>query len=381
MTDGNPVPVTPPGADVPAAAPSRSASLDALRGFDMFWIVGAEGLVKGLHRLSDTGLTRTLAGQLEHSGWEGCTFYDLIFPLFVFIAGAAMSFSLDRHSEHGGTREAVWRLIRRGVFLYLVGVFYYGGISDGIGGVRWLGVLQRIALASMLGGLLALGASTRRIAATVAAILLGYWALMALVPVPGVGAGDYAEGHNLANWIDSVWLPGKRYDGDHDPEGILSTLPAVATCLLGFLAGRLLKAPEPSPARKVIVLAAWGVTGVVLGWAWHPAFPVVKKIWTSSYVLVAGGWSAILLGLFYWAVDVRGWSRWATPFVWIGTNALAIYLMHNVADVWGMSSRLVGGDIAKLAGHWSGFLLAATTLVLTFLVARFLYVRRIFIKL
>jgi predicted acyltransferase len=347
----------------------------------MFWIVGADALVGALHELSNTGFTGACARQLEHAEWAGFMFYDLIFPLFIFIAGASLVFSLDRHVEHGGTREAVRRLLRRGAFLYLVGLFYYGGISDGLGNVRWLGVLQRIALASMCGGLLALGASTRRIAATIAALLLGYWALMALVPVPGFGAGDFTEGHNLANWLDARWLPGKKYDGDHDPEGLLSTLPAIATCLLGYLAGRLLRAPRLGGPRKALILVGAGAAGVLLGWAWSPLFPVIKKLWTSSYVLVAGGWSAILLGLFYWAVDLRGLRRAALPFIWLGANALAVYLLHNLVDVNGVSSRLVGGDVAKLAGAWSGLLLAAVTLSLTFLAARFLYVRRIFIKL
>jgi predicted acyltransferase len=364
-----------------AAAPVRLASLDALRGFDMVWIVGAEALMRAFRDLSNTGLTNALVRQLSHADWAGFTFYDLIFPLFIFIAGASMVFSLDRHSEHGGSGESVRRLLRRGAFLYLAGIFYYGGILDGLEGVRWLGVLQRIALASMLAGLLALGASTRRIAATVAAILLGYWAIMALVPVPGFGSGNFDEGKNLANWLDARWLPGRKYDGDWDPEGLLSTLPAIATCLLGFLAGRILTAPKPSPSRKVLLLVAWGAAGIALGWAWHPVFPVIKKIWTSSYVLVSAGWSAILLGAFYWAVDLRGMRRSALPLIWLGANALAVYLLHNLVNVNAISFRLVGGDIAHLAGPWAGLLLAAVTLGITFLAARFLYVRRIFIKL
>jgi predicted acyltransferase len=174
--------------------------------------------------------------------------------------------------------------------------------------------------------------------------------------------------------FDMFWIVGA--------EGLVKGLHELAdTGVTRTLAGRLLKAPKPSPARKVLLLAGWGIAGVVLGWAWHPAFPVVKKIWTSSYVLVSSGWSAILLAGFYWAVDVRGLRRPALPFVWLGANALAVYLLHNIVNVNGISSRLVGGDIAKWAGPCAGLLLSATTLGLTFLVARFLYLRRIFIKL
>lgn len=374
-----PLPVVlPPPAPLPPP-PGRLASLDALRGFDMLWIVGLDAVVDGLRKVSDGRAIRGLAAQLEHVGWAGFHFEDLIFPLFVFIAGVSLVFSLDRAVEAGGAAAARRRLLRRGLLLYLAGVLYYGGLSSPIAEIRWLGVLQRIAICSMAAGWIALNRSSRGVAAWIAGLLVGYWAVLAAAPL--AGAGSYAEGDNVANWVDARFLPGKKWDGDHDPEGLLSTLPAVATCLLGVLAGRLLRAPAPPAGRKALLLAAAGAAGIAAGWAWHPLFPVIKKIWTSSYVLVAGGWSALLLAGFHYLIDVRGWRRWARPFGWIGTNALAVYFLHNLADVGGLASRLVGGDVQRLAGRFGGLLWASASLGITFAFARFLDRRGIRLRL
>lgn len=337
----------------PASAPSnRLLALDALRGFDMFWIVGADAIGGALHHLRGGPALHALAGQMEHVAWEGFHFYDLIFPLFVFMVGAAVPLSLDKLVAQGG-RAAAWRRIaRRTLLLFALGVFYYGGIASE---PRLLGVLQRIALCYGATSALYLWLRPRGLAAALVALLAGYWALLTFVPVPGFGAGDFCEGHNLTNWIDAHWLPLRKWNGDHDPEGLLSTLPAIATCLLGVFASKWLTDATRSARGRVGGLAGAGVVLVALGWLWGAQFPVIKNLWTSSFVLVAGGWSLLLLAAFYQVIDVWRVQGWARPFLWVGANSLLIYLVSNVVDFAALSARFAGGPVAAwLDAQWAG---------------------------
>jgi predicted acyltransferase len=224
----------------------------------------------------------------------------------------------------------------------------------------------------------------RMLAATCVAILVGYWALLTFVPVPGAGAGNFAERMNLSDYLDRLYLPGRRLSGDHDPEGLLSNLPAVATCLLGVFAGFWLQQPA-GRLRKSAGLLVAGLVILAVGWVWAAWFPVIKKLWTSSYVLEAGGWSALLLGVFYWAIDERGWQWWAQPFVWIGMNPITLYLLSSVLDFTSLGSRLSGGDFQKylntnLHPGMGELLTALVGLTLVVLLARFLYRRGIFLR-
>lgn len=374
----------------------RLMSLDALRGFDMMWIVGADALGRALEELDGGPVLRAIATQLDHVSWAGFRFYDLIFPLFVFMIGVAVTFSLGKLAEREGRGVAVRRVLRRTLLLYALGLFYYGGISKGLDHVRWVGVLQRLGLCYGFAGLCFLYLKPRQMVAVAATLLVGYWAAMTFVPVPGFGAGDYAEGHNLANWIDQQFLPGRKWDGTHDPEGLLSAFPAFVSALLGVFAGLLLQDRERSGERKALLLAAAGCVSLVLGFTWGLKFPVIKKLWTSSFVLVAGGWSALLLAAFYYVIDVRKVRAWAVPFTWIGTNALTIYLISNLVYVEvgekGASAfdkvpeRLVGGPVAAFLDHavmphFGGLVNALTGLALAFLICRFLHKRQIFLRL
>jgi len=298
-----------------AAARQRLMSVDALRGFDMFWIIGADALVGALNKMSHTGPTAFLANQLEHAEWEGFHFYDLIFPLFVFIVGVSLVFSLSKTIEQSGRTEAVKRVVRRGVLLYVIGIFYYGGFSNAWPGIRLVGVLNRIALAYFFAGLLFCFFKPRSLIGICAGLLIGYWALMSLVPIRDIqltptniarlateagdtntaayfedkdspnastvrnnpawtGAqrlfysttrlviGKYEKGYNLSDHTDFQHLPGKKWDTFSDPEGLLSTIPAVATCLLGVLAGLLLKNQKVQDSRKVAYLIGVGLAVV-----------------------------------------------------------------------------------------------------------------------
>lgn len=366
---------------VQAAATTRLLSLDALRGFDMFWIVGAEDIVHALRKASDTGVTRLLANQMDHKPWAGFAFYDLIFPLFVFMVGISLVFSLGRILERDGRRAALGRVCRRAALLYVIGIFYYGGFATPIDHIRLMGVLQRIALCYLFAGFIFCVFDLRTRIGLCVGLLLTYWALMCFVPVPGIGAGDFAEGHNLANWIDKEYLPWRKWDGDHDPEGLLSTLPAVATCLLGVFAGMLLQNRSLAEARKALYLAGAGVALAAVGWLWHLQFPVIKKVWTSSYVLVAGGYSCLFLAAFHQVIEVWGWRRWAQPFVWIGMNPITIYLVHNLVDLKKIALRFVGGDLGVCLGRGADLAVTIVVMAISFWICRFLYRRKIFLRL
>jgi predicted acyltransferase len=361
-------------------------SLDALRGFTMFWIIGGDSIGHVLAGAKPAGLLGVLSTQLEHAEWEGFRFYDLIFPMFVFIVGVSLVFSLRRVDAAGGRPAAVRRIVRRTVMLYLLGIFYYGGWGEGWEQVRLLGVLQRIALCYGAAALLFLYFRPRGLAVWCAGILVGYWALMAWVPVPGVGAGHFEEGRNLANWVDANYLPLRKWDGNHDPEGLLSTLPAIGTCLLGVYAGLLMSDGRRTARDKVIWLAVGGAAGVILGLLWGLEFPIIKKLWTSSYVLLAGGLSALLLALFYWVVDVRRWQAWAQPFVWIGLNPITIYLLSNLIQFDDVSARVLGGPVREflnrqIASGLGEVVISLGGMLLAVGFCWFLHRRRIYLRL
>jgi predicted acyltransferase len=292
--------------------------------------------------------------------------------MFIFIAGVSLTFSLPRTVAERGRSAAAWRLLRRASLLFLLGVIYSGGLSKGFDQIRWLGVLQRIALASLAAGWLALWLRPRPLAIVCGSLLLGYWALLALVPGPAGVTPDFREGHNIVNWYDSQFLPGRKYDGDHDPEGILSTLAAVANCLIGVLAGLFLQRPNVGLTRKSVFLIIAGAILVALGWLWAGSFPVIKKLWTSSFVLIACGWSAILLGGFHQVIEVWRYQRWTEPFIWVGLNPITIYLAANFIDFNRLAARLVG----PAPGVWH----ALTATALAFLLAWWLHRRRIYLR-
>jgi predicted acyltransferase len=373
-------PVAPPS--FPAAAAARLVSVDVLRGFDMIWIIGLEEVVKGLCKARPGPVTGFIANQLDHADWEGFRFYDLIFPLFVFLAGVSLVFSLGKIVEQGGRAAALRRVFRRSLIIYFLGVFSYDGIASGLDHVRWVGVLQRIAISYFFAALIFLGFKGRAkpMATVCFGILLAYWAFLSFVPVPGGGEDHFAVGKNWPNYIDQRWLPGRRWDGTWDPEGLLSSLPAISTCLLGVFGGLVLRHPSMSSATKVSRLLIGGAILAAAGYAWGLQFPVIKKLWTSSYVLVAGGFSYLLLGAFFQVVDVWKVRSWTLPFLWVGTNAITAYLAANLIEYGKIAERLAGGEIKAAAGAWGDFLIAAVAMALTLIPLRFLYRRGIFLR-
>ena len=392
----------------------RVRSVDALRGFDMMWILGAGIFVNALDKLSASAPTRMIAAQLEHVEWEGVRFYDFIFPLFLFIVGVSLVFSLDRTLNREGRAKAVAQIVRRSVLLFLFGVLYTGGLSHKWPEVTLGGVLHRIAACYFFAALIYVWCAKRlkAIAVIAAGLLVGYWALLTFVPFPDleleessveeiaqrIGSHDpaaiaaavpervhgvYEETRNLANYLDFRFLPGKKMSRYYINEGLLSTLPSIAICLFGIFAGRLLKSGI-APHRKVVLLFVAGAVGILLGSLWSLQFPLIKRIWTSSFILVASGYSAMMLGLFYYLVDVRKWSRWCEPFVWIGMNPITLYLLSRVINYTQIAEMFVGGDVKAFfdaqAKGLGSLVVATFGLGLVFLLAWFLHRRKIFLR-
>lgn len=371
--------------------PPRVVSVDALRGLNMFWIMGFDGAMEALSQMTGgKGMAIGAVGgflgtQFGHVPWQGLRFYDLIFPLFIFLTGVSIVLSLPRLVERDGLAKAHIRIVRRSVLLYIMGLIAYGGISAHWTDVRLLGILQRIAICYLITSLMFLHFNLRGLIAAAAALLVGYWALMTFIPVPGVGAGSYAPDANLANWLDRTYLPGRLWDTTRDPEGMLSTLPAVGTCLLGVFAGLLLRDKRLSESQKTLWLGAAGLALLAAGYLWALQFPIIKAIWTSSFVLVTAGYSALLLAAMHQIVDIWQWRRWATIFVWIGANALALYFLNDVANFYALAARFVGGDLSDLldravAQGGGGFIIHLVMLGLAIALAGFLYRHKIFIR-
>lgn len=381
--------------------PVRYVSVDALRGFDMFWIMGADTLARSIPLTGNgelavkvdhetvTSLSPVdqalwhLADQLEHVSWDGFHFYDLIFPLFVFLMGVSTVFSLDRIVEQKGRAAAYWRVIRRGLILYALGIFYHGGLGDPEQ-FRLVGVLHRIAMCYLAGGILYLTFRWRTLIPITILLLVGYWAIMTWVPVPGIGSANWVEGTNLANWIDMHYLPGYKWDGDWDPEGLLSSIPAVASGLLGIFAGLLFRNQQLG-AKRVAILLGIGAVLIAAGYGWHEAptlnCPIIKKLWTPSFVLYAGGWSYVLLAIFHLIIDIGRFDIWARPFVWIGMNPITVYMLNNLVGGYGSLVRRVALDrwIEPLA-PWGQLGVAIISLLIPVWLAWLMYKKGFFLR-
>ncbi len=357
----------------------RVLSIDALRGFDMFWIIGGGAIFESLVEIWKHPITETISVQLSHVTWEGFHFEDLIFPLFVFVMGAVLPFSVCRRVERGDNPVRVHlHIVRRTALLLLLGFICNGLLEFNWSEMRWPGVLQRIALCYFFAAIIVIHLRWRAQAVLVGVVLLLYWAVTMLVPVPGYGAGNLTMEGCLSSWVDQHVIPGVLYYKYGDNEGLISTFPAVCTALLGALAGQWLRS-DRTGSRKTVGLAVAGVLCVILGYAWGYVFPIIKILWTSSYVLFAGGWSLLLLALFYWLIDVKGYHKWAFFFVVIGMNAITIYFLQRFVDFHGIAEFFLGG-IAGHIGMLSPLVLPVGAFAARWLFLWFLYRHKAFFR-
>jgi predicted acyltransferase len=308
-----------------ATAPSRLLSLDVFRG----------AAIAAMILVNNPGNDFPYA-PLKHADWNGWTPTDLIFPFFLFIVGVSLSLSFRSRMQRGGSqRTLLLHSLRRSAIIFLIGLFLNGFPYFHLATWRVAGVLQRIALAYLAAAVITLTSKTRGIAVWIAGLLIGYWIAMRFIPVPGFGVPGtdmplLDPNANLSWYVDKQFLPGGMYEGTRDPEGILSTLPAIATALLGVLTGEWL-ATLHDARKKTAGMLAFGAVCAVAGLLWGVWFPINKKLWTSSFVLFTAGCALICLAACYWVNDVKQHRGiWARPFVIFGTNAIAAYTLADL---------------------------------------------------
>jgi predicted acyltransferase len=365
--------------DQPTLPAERIVSIDALRGFDMFWIIGGGTALSSLIRVWENPATEAIHKQLGHVEWQGFHFEDLIFPLFLFIMGVVLPFSISRRRERGQSLPILYlHVLKRSVVLILLGLIFNNLLNFEFSEMRWPGVLQRIGLCYFFAAILVVHTQWRTQAIFIAAVLLSYWLAAALIPVPGFGAGVMTAEGCLSSYIDQRLIPGKLYYGYGDNEGLISTLPAICTVLLGSLAGHWLRSNRPG-SRKAAGLALAGLACVVVGYLWGFIFPIIKIIWTSSYTLFSGGLCLILLALFYWIIDVKGYRKWTIFFVVIGVNPITIYFLQRFVDFGGIAEFFLLGLVAH-AGLVAPLILPVGVLTVKWLLLWFLYRHKIFFK-
>ena len=364
--------------------PQRLQSLDALRGFDMLFIMGGASLFVALATLFPNPFFQAIAGQMEHVEWNGLAHHDTIFPLFLFIAGISFPFSLEKQRGKGMTEGAIYKkIVRRGITLVFLGLVYNGLLSFEFDHLRCASVLARIGLGWMFAALLFVRFGWKVRAGITVLILVGYWLAMAFVPVPDAGgAGPFTLEGNLVGYIDRLLLPGRLHETVFDPEGLFSTVPAIATAMLGMFTGEWIKLRKEglTDRNKVLCLVGAGAVLLIVGLLWSLVFPINKKLWTSSFVCVVGAYSVWMFALFFYIIDVLGWRKWTLFFTVIGMNSITIYLAQRFIR-FSYTSEAIFGGLAKLMPETAQPLVSAIAYIAVcwgFLY--FLYRQRIFLK-
>ena len=364
----------------------RLVSLDVFRGIT----------IAGMVLVNNPGTWSSLYWPLGHAEWHGWTPTDLVFPFFVFIVGVAIPLAFGRRIESGGSkRDLYWKIIRRTLIIFALGIFLAGFPYFQLSTIRIPGVLQRLAVCYLFASLIFLNTKVRTQIIVTLALLVFYCLLMTRFHAPGFATGDLSKEGSLASFVDRVifgphiWKQGKVYD----PEGLLSTIPAIATALFGVLTGQWLRTSK-SQYEKVTGLFVAGAVCVVIGWCWNPFFPINKALWTSSYVFFTGGLALQFLALCYFVIDIKQYQSWSKPFRVFGVNAIALFvgsalmarLMGLIKLPWGSETiSLQGWIFQKLFLPWASPINASLAYALVFVLVWLglmwiLYSRKIFIK-
>lgn len=356
-------------------------SLDTLRGFDMLWIIGGERVIHAWAKTTDNSVVHSISEQFHHVPWDGFRFYDLIFPLFIFMAGMSMPYAITSKVEKGEDKNILLhRLVKRLFLLLLLGAIYNGFLQFQEN-QRYASVLARIGISTFIAGLVVLYFNVHRQLYILLGILFGYWAAISFYSAPGFSGGELSIFGNFASFIDSNFLPGRLHKGIHDPEGFLSNIPAAATALLGVMSGHIIRSKKDEMTKFKTVLGL-GVGLLALGWIWDLALPVNKNIWTSSFVLVTAGWSNILFAVFYLIIDVKQYQKWSLPFQWIGVNSILIYMLAGgkIVDFNAISQYFFLGTADWFSKDYSLVIISFMTIAIELLFLRYLYKKKTFLK-
>lgn len=360
----------------------RLLSLDALRGFDMLFIMGLAGwIVAVCDFFPSSGVMSWLSVQMKHVKWDGLAHHDTIFPLFLFIAGISFPFSMAKQRSKGATqKQMLFKVIKRGIVLVLLGLVYNGIFKLDFANLRCASVLARIGLAWMFSALLFMYFKPKVLAVIAAVILIGYWLLLWLIPG---GSETYSFDHNLVGMVDRVLLPGKLiYQNHFDPEGLLSTLPAIVTAMLGMFTGQFIRLSDEqiSENKKVLYMLVAAVVLLIIGYLWSFVFPINKMLWSSSFVCVVAAYSLILFAVFYYIIDVKGYRRWTLFFRVVGMNSITIYLAQRIIGFSQISNFFLGGLAGKCPELWANLINTTGYIAVCWLFLYFLYKKNVFLK-
>ncbi len=348
----------------------------------MAGIGSAEEIFHGLAKATGGPFWQALSLQFTHPSWNGFHVYDLIFPLFLFLAGVSTPYSIGRELENGRSRKQLMlRVIRRGLILVLLGIVYNNGLQlRPLSDIRFSSVLGRIGIAYMLANIIFLYTKGRVQLIWFAGLLVGYWLILKFTAAPGFAPGDLTMEGNFASYVDRTILPGKLSLGIHDTVGFFNNIPAISTALSGIITGTFLKRNTINPAKKAVILACAGVVFLIVAQVWNLDFPINKNMWSSSFVLYTSGFSLIFLSVFYYVIDVLGYKSWAFFFKVIGMNSILIYISGHFID-WDYTTNGFFKWLDQLTGKPYNIVIMACCLI--FIKWLFLYIlfrKKIFLR-
>ena len=375
----------------------RLLSLDALRGFDMLFIMGFSSLVMDVCALFPGGSQWWISRTMEHVDWNGIAHHDTIFPLFLFIAGVSFPFSYSKQVASGMSRKSIYlKILKRALILISLGIVYNGffkldfitndgGLAFNFDKLRFASVLGRIGLAWSFAAILYINFKPMTRAIIAGATLIGYWLLICYVPAPDVpGADPLTMEGNLIGYIDRLIMPGRLIynNGGFDPEGLLSTVPAIVSAMLGMFTGEFVKIPDEkiSGNRKSLYMAGAAAAMLGLGLLWSLVFPINKMLWSSSFVLVVGAYSLGMFALFYYIIDVKGWQKWTLFFRVIGLNSITIYMAQKIFAFSSVNRYFLQGIVNLVPEAWGDVIFATGYVAFCWLFLYFLYKKNTFLK-
>lgn len=355
----------------------RLMSVDALRGFDMFWIIGGGALIKGLAKVFG-GPLDGLAAQFEHVPWEGLHFEDLIWPLFLFIVGVSIPLSIEKQKKAGASKQKIYlHALRRAMILFFLGMVLQGGL------MKWdldklhpfYSVLHGIAAGYLIAVVLTIELKPKFQGIVTGIFLIVYWLMLAFIPVPGEEAGIYTPKVNLALYVDQV-VQGRFQFGANS--WFLSYLGFASSVMMGVLASYILKL-DCSENKKLGILIISGIGSLIAGLLWSTFFPVIKLIWTSSFVLIGGSFGFLMLALFYWIIEVKGYRRWAFFFKVIGVNSIFVYSITSLFNFTTLGNIFVGSLLPRIQ-PWDEFVSALAAVIIVWLILYWMYIKKSFVK-